>query len=322
MPGGVFTAACSPDALHSLENGLILHCLKQLFDKVLRDAAKACLDGIVQKQILFPKQFHMKSYMAEFPRLLYKDGMTTISNISAGTKMGILFRYVLVAQTNEGYTMLHQHDKTSQKYGDMIHVFLMLLCYWAWLKKETYWDYNDHKALNIAKNAIWVLINRLRSLFPSTKGSEWRISKWHEQLHIAFLLLLYIAHRNQHTGPQEHNHIENTKNPSERTQKQKAVFDLQIANRLVDRYVIDHTHNMILKQQSHISMYEELEESFPEEELTKLAAKFFVSMKLNTTTIETDLEFGWTTPAMLGKGQDNTLLQIIEKLFFRDLPFE
>ena len=34
-PGGVFTAACPPEALHSLENGLINHCLKELFDNVM-----------------------------------------------------------------------------------------------------------------------------------------------------------------------------------------------------------------------------------------------------------------------------------------------
>ena len=31
LDGGVFTAACSPKALQSLENGLIHHCLKKLF---------------------------------------------------------------------------------------------------------------------------------------------------------------------------------------------------------------------------------------------------------------------------------------------------
>ena len=34
-PGGVFTAACPPEALHSLENGLVLHCLNQLFKEIL-----------------------------------------------------------------------------------------------------------------------------------------------------------------------------------------------------------------------------------------------------------------------------------------------
>ena len=35
LPGGVFTAACPPEALHSLELGLITHCLKELFDEIL-----------------------------------------------------------------------------------------------------------------------------------------------------------------------------------------------------------------------------------------------------------------------------------------------
>src|SRR6476660_6092913 len=67
LPGGVFIAACPPEALHSLENGLILHCLKQLFDEILGQPARAELDDIVQQWIKLPKQSHMKSYMAAFP---------------------------------------------------------------------------------------------------------------------------------------------------------------------------------------------------------------------------------------------------------------
>jgi len=121
-----------------LENGIVLHCLKQLFDvKILGVPAKASLDAIIQKWVNFPKQYHMKSYMADFPRLLFKDGITTISDISAGTKMGILFAFVVAAQTNEGYTLLHQYEATAERYGDMLSAFEMLLCYWAWLKKRS-----------------------------------------------------------------------------------------------------------------------------------------------------------------------------------------
>ena len=119
-PGGVFTVACPPEALHSLENGLVLHCLKQLFDEILGQPARAELDDIVQQWIKLPKQCHMKSYMAAFPRLLFKDGVTTISDISAGTKMGILFAFVLAAQTNDGHKLLVKHDETAAIYGDMI----------------------------------------------------------------------------------------------------------------------------------------------------------------------------------------------------------
>ena len=117
LPGGVFTAACPPEALHYLENGLVLHCLKQLFDpSILGVPAKAKLDELVQGWTKFPKQQHMKSYMAEFPQLLFKDGVTTISDISAGTKRGILFAFVVAAQTNDGCKLLLKHDKTATNY--------------------------------------------------------------------------------------------------------------------------------------------------------------------------------------------------------------
>ena len=144
----------------------MLHCLKQLFEEILGRTAKASIDDIVQQWYTYPKQFHMKSYMAAFPRLLFKDGVTTITDISAGTKMGILFSFVLAAQTNDGQKLLLKHDKTATIYGDMIQVFEMLLCYWAWLKKEEYWHRNDSEAFQTAKTAIWVLTNRLQTLFP------------------------------------------------------------------------------------------------------------------------------------------------------------
>ena len=129
FPGGVFTAACPPEALHSLENGLVLHCLKQLFEKILGETAQADLDNLVQQWHTYPKQCHMKSYMAAFPRLLFKDGVTTITDISAGTKMGILFTFVIAAQTNQGHQLLMRKNKTALIYADMIQVFEMLLCY-------------------------------------------------------------------------------------------------------------------------------------------------------------------------------------------------
>src|SRR5687768_3613859 len=315
FPGGVFTAACPPEALHSLENGLVLHCLKQLFEEILSQPARANLDDIVQQWHKHPKQCHMKSYMAAFPRLLFKDGVTTITDISAGTKIGILFTFVVAAQTNDGRSLLKKHDKTASIYGDMIQVFEMLLCYWAWLKKEEYWYRNDSEAFETAKTAIWVLTHRLQTLFP--RKLLWKIPKLHEQLHIAMYILLFGAHRNVHTGSAEHNHIENTKKPSERTQKHKAVVDLQIANRLVDKYVIDHTHTKILKQQSIISMYEETESPAVAKESTHFAAKFFVNMKHNAMTNKTDLTYDWITPSMKGKVVDKQLLKTIRNLFFK-----
>src|SRR6476620_687685 len=148
------------------------------------------------------------------------------------------------------------------------------------------------------------------------------LPKWHEQQHIADNIDTFGAHRNLHTGSAEHNHIENAKKPSERTQKRKDVFDLQIANRLVDKYVIEHTCTKILKQQATISMFEEAESPALAEESTHFAAKFVVKMIHNIVTKKCDLTYDWVTPSMKGKVINRQLLKTIRNLFFNTLVFE
>jgi len=49
LPGGMFTAACSPEALQLLENGLINHCLKELFERFIPKATQQRLYATVQE---------------------------------------------------------------------------------------------------------------------------------------------------------------------------------------------------------------------------------------------------------------------------------
>ena len=77
------------------------------------------------------------------------------------------------------------------------------------------------------------------TLLPRTTGQHWEIVKIHEQLHVILNILFYGAHRNVHTGPQEHNHIQNTKKPSKQVQRNKRTFDWELGNRLADKYIID-----------------------------------------------------------------------------------
>jgi hypothetical protein len=46
-------------------------------------------------------------------------------------------------------------------------------------------------------------------------------------------------HKNVHTGPAEHNHIDLSKKPAGRKQMQKDNFDWHVSNRLVDKYVVN-----------------------------------------------------------------------------------
>lgn len=130
LPGGVFTAACPPEALHLLENGLINHCLKHLFDNLISKPTQQKLDSVVQKWVLFPCQNGMRAYATSFPRLLFQDGVSSITDISAGTKVGILFAIVIASLTRNGREILLDDAKLNErKYLNMIEVFELLLCY-------------------------------------------------------------------------------------------------------------------------------------------------------------------------------------------------
>jgi hypothetical protein len=74
----------------------------------------------------------MKAYSAVFPRLLFPDGVSSITNISAGTKVGILFAIVIAALTKDGRNVLLNDAKLiTNRYSNMIEAFELLLCYWA-----------------------------------------------------------------------------------------------------------------------------------------------------------------------------------------------
>ena len=167
----------------------------------------------------------MKGYAKEFPRLLFQDGVSSMTDISAGTKAGILFAVVIATLTKKGKEdLLNDARLTETKYLNMIEAFELLLCYWTWFKKEEFWSIHDMDALQCARISIFKTINKPKHLFPRLSGNQWKIPKLHEQLHIAHNIYLYGCHQNIHTGPQEHNHIANTKKPSQHTQKKKMQF--------------------------------------------------------------------------------------------------
>ena len=115
----------------------------------------------------------------------------------------------------------------------------MLLCYWAWLKQDFYWDRSQKDHYELVKDAVSTLLDELISCVPRETGNGWDIPKVHEQLHIPCYIQMFGAHRNLHTGPAENNHIELSKKPAARTQKRSHVFDWQVSNRLIDKLVVD-----------------------------------------------------------------------------------
>ena len=78
------------------------------------------------------------------------------------------------------------------------------------------------------------MLSQLVALWPQECGQGWQTAKHHEQMHVPDDIEAYGAHQNYHTGPSEHNHIDNIKKMAKITQNRKSVSDWQIANRRAD----------------------------------------------------------------------------------------
>ncbi len=235
---GIFLAACPPEALHALEQGVFKHLLESILGDYLKPVQITLLDRVIQTWTLLPRQkLFRSSNFPEAPRLLFKDGISSLKQTPGCDRAGMVFALMVASLTRDGsdaFVKLADDDATKITY-----VLEMLLCYWAWLKLDTFWDRSNVEQYESVKDAVSTLLGELISCVPRETGNGWDIPKIHEQLHIPCYIQMFGAHRNLHTGPAENNHIALSKKPAARTQKRSHVFDWQVSNRLIDKLVVD-----------------------------------------------------------------------------------
>ena len=235
---GIFFAACPPEALHALEQGVFKHLLEAILGDYLKPVQITLLDRVVQTWTLLPRQkLFRSSNFPEAPRLLFKDGISSLKQTPGCDRAGMVFALMVASLTRDGLAaFVNLDDELANK---ITYVLEMLLCYWAWLKQDTFWDPLSEAQYESVKDAVSTLLLELVSCVPRETGNGWDIPKIHEQLHIPCYIQMFGAHRNLHTGPAENNHIELSKKPAARTQKRSQVFDWQVSNRLIDKLVVD-----------------------------------------------------------------------------------
>ena len=237
---GIFSAACPIEPLHSIENGIIPDCLTILFKEEMRAAHKAQLDSIVRRLTRLPRQrFASSGSEPCMPRLLWKDGVTSLTDLPAKLKVGIMFTIFVVSLQEEGIKFFTLVLGSPQKLNEMRQVFQMLLSYWVWLKRDTYWKRGDNDAKESARNSISVMLRELIRLWPRVRGQGWEKAKIHEQLHVPDDIERNGAPQGSHTGPTEHNHIRLVKRPAKGTQQRAEVLDRQLGQRVSDAYIVD-----------------------------------------------------------------------------------
>jgi hypothetical protein len=142
---GIFSAATLIEPLHALDNGLIIDCRVCIsFVEEMTSKQKRKLNFLVRRLANLPRQCHASSD-AELlmPHLLWKDGITSLSELTANYKVSIMFIIVTVSLQDEGKNLFEDVLGSNVHLNDMRQVLQMMLAYWAWLKKETYWVHGD-----------------------------------------------------------------------------------------------------------------------------------------------------------------------------------
>ena len=237
-PHGIFLAACPPEGLHALEQGVFKHLLEEILGVYLKPEQIAILDRVVQSWVGRPRQRLFRSAnFTEAPRLMFRDGISSLSNTPGCDRAGMVFALAMSSLTRDGHSAFARLDDNVTV--EITYALEMLLCYWAWLKKDKYWQLDSAEQLESVKDAVSTMLHEVTTCIPRFQGNGWNIPKIHEQLHVPYYIQMFGAHRNLHTGVTEHNHITLSKEPAGRTQMRANVFDIQVANRLIDKFVVD-----------------------------------------------------------------------------------
>ena len=189
-PYGVFTAAMPTEYLHALDNGIIEKSLQVLWKAYISsNKLQSKIDALIKSWSKYPKQRGMHAgSMHDYPRLLWKDGISTLTRVSAADKAAMMFTIVMLSLTSDGSKLFTDSRSAlcDDRLESMRYCFQQLLCYRQWLKKSKYWKRGDRKAQMDANASIRTMLSQLIELWPRLEGKDWAIPKLHMQTHVPF----------------------------------------------------------------------------------------------------------------------------------------
>ena len=120
-----------------------------------------------------------------------------------------------------------------------LHLFEMMMCYEQWAKKPEYWVLDDEEGIDLARSAIVKFLDSVKEIADRTEGYQWKITKFHEQLHVIWYMNRFGSPRNFDAGMGEKNHKVLAKWPAATAQKRYMTFDKQSMERLHELYILN-----------------------------------------------------------------------------------
>jgi hypothetical protein len=242
-PYGIFMCA-TLDVMHSVQHGIIMYVLQSFLD-TLNDKLKSYLD----RMALFFDRTCRQTTRSEFPRTDFARGITNLTQVECSERSGALFLItVLVIQEDCWHLLADSFENLEAVMGTME----CLLCFEAWLDKESYWhieEDTDNEKSEEAENAIVQLMAMITTYLPREQGHGWKVSKFHEMLHVVRLMQEFGASRGYNASRPEEHHKVHAKNPGRRSQIIADTIDQQCGRRIADTFVIDSMHTLFHKNE-------------------------------------------------------------------------
>jgi hypothetical protein len=176
-----------------------------------------------------------------------------LSKISAAERFDLVFLFVILAQYDEGWQILHStfeaynaktaHEDELLTTAEMppvnlpavLSVFEAMLCFDQWLNQTTYWTMEHHAESKIVvQRAIKTLMSMCVNDIPLSKNKSWKFPKTHELLHILDNMERFGASVNYCAQRPESFLIPVAKKPGQPAQKRHngSAYELQSAQRL------------------------------------------------------------------------------------------
>ena len=142
-------------------------------------------------------------------------------------------------------------------------MFEMILCLWSWLKQDEFWQPGDPDYEEYVRESIKTLITQMNRLLPRGQGRGWELTKVHELMHIVDDIKELGAHCNVNSDKCESSHKKLIKQPGLNAQRRVQTMDSSLANRQVDRLIIDHAFSHVQNQTNQAEVFTGPKENIP-----------------------------------------------------------
>jgi hypothetical protein len=172
------------------------------------------------------------------PRTHFYTNYTSTGYKNASELTGMLIVFLMVFSTQEGENKLDANlgAKRSSQY---IHLFELMLMLETFCKTEEH----DRRSVKLFKDMLPSILECYKKTIDRQEGNQMKIIKFHLPLHFADDMLRFGSMANFDSSIGELHHKDFAKKPAKNTQRRKAIFEIQTAQRQIENLVIDRAYD-------------------------------------------------------------------------------